>query len=133
MARELVRLEDVHKAFAALKVLDGIDLRIDEGDRIGVVGHNGSGKTTLLRTISNRDQDIGDVNYAPGLRLAFLTQVRDIEENATLEEELSRRGRQFHEIEEEIEGIEVQKFEDRQTYPNNLESWWRHYCLEPDR
>ncbi len=103
-----MRLEDVHKAFAALKVLDGIDLRIDEGDRIGVVGHNGSGKTTLLRTISNRDQDIGDVNYAPGLRLAFLTQVRDIEENATLEEELSRRGRQFHEIEEEIEGIEVQ-------------------------
>ena len=47
--RELVRLEDVHRAFGPLTVLEGINLRIDEGDRIGVVGHNGAGKTTLLR------------------------------------------------------------------------------------
>ena len=42
MSRELIRLEDVHKAFGALSVLEGVDLRIDDGDRIGVVGHNGS-------------------------------------------------------------------------------------------
>ena len=64
MARELIRLEDVHRAFGPLTVLEGINLRIDEGDRIGVVGHNGAGKTTLLRTISNRDQDMGDITYA---------------------------------------------------------------------
>ena len=63
MARELIRLEDVHRAFGPLTVLEGINLRIDEGDRIGVVGHNGAGKTTLLRTISNRDQDMGDITY----------------------------------------------------------------------
>ena len=77
MARELIRLDDVHRAFGPLTVLEGINLRIDEGDRIGVVGHNGAGKTTLLRTISNQDQDLGDVTYAAGLRLAFLTQIRD--------------------------------------------------------
>ena len=43
MARELIRLEDVHRAFGPLTVLEGINLRIDEGDRIGVVGHNGAG------------------------------------------------------------------------------------------
>ena len=75
MARELIRLDDVHRAFGPLTVLEGINLRIDEGDRIGVVGHNGAGKTTLLRTISNQDQDLGDVTYAAGLRLAFLTPV----------------------------------------------------------
>ena len=105
--RELIRLDDVHRAFGALSVLDGVDLRIDEGDRIGVVGHNGSGKTTLLRTISNQDQDLGDIIFAPALRIAFLTQVRDIEEDATLEEELNRRGRQFKEIEDEIAAIEA--------------------------
>ncbi len=107
MARELIRLDDVHKSFGSLNVLEGVALRVDEGDRIGIVGHNGSGKTTLLRTISNQDQDIGDITFAPALRIAFLTQVRDIEEDATLEEELNRRGRQFQEIEEEITSIEA--------------------------
>ena len=108
MARELIRLEDVHKAFGPITVLDGIHLRIDEGDRIGVVGHNGAGKTTLLRTISNRDQDVGDITYAPALRIAYLTQVRDIDEDATLEAELNRRGHQFKELIDEIEQIEAQ-------------------------
>ena len=58
MARELIRIEDVHRAFGPVKVLDSVNLRIDEGDRIGIVGHNGAGKTTLLRTISNQDQDL---------------------------------------------------------------------------
>ena len=105
--RELIRLEDIHRAFGALSVLEGVDLRIDEGDRIGVVGHNGSGKTTLLRTISNQDQDLGDITFAPALRIAYLTQVRDIEEDASLEDELNRRGRQFQELEEEIAALEA--------------------------
>ena len=108
LVRELIRLEDIHRAFGAVTVLDGINLRVDEGDRIGVVGHNGAGKTTLLRTISNQDQDIGDIQFAPGLRIAYLTQVRDIDEDATLEEELNRRGHQFKELEEEIATIESQ-------------------------
>jgi len=119
MARELIRIEDVHRAFGPLKVLDGINLRIDEGDRIGVVGHNGAGKTTLLRTISNQDQDLGDIAFAPGLRLAYLTQIRDIEEDATLEEELNRRGRQFQELEDEIASLEA-----RMAEPSFYEGEW---------
>ena len=106
MARELIRLEEVHRAFGPLTVLEGVNLRIDEGDRIGVIGHNGSGKTTLLRTISNQDQDLGDISFAPALRLAFLTQIRDIDDGATLRQELNRRGRQFLELEEEISELE---------------------------
>lgn len=119
MARELIRIEDVHRAFGPLKVLDGINLRIDEGDRIGVIGHNGAGKTTLLRTISNQDQDLGDIVFAPGLRLAYLTQIRDIEEDATLDEELNRRGRQFQELEDEIASLET-----RMAEPSFYEGEW---------
>ncbi len=108
MVRELVRLEEIHRTFGPLTILEGVNLRIDEGDRIGVVGHNGAGKTTLLRTISNQDQDMGDITFAPGLRLAFLTQIRDLDENATLGAELNRRGRQFQELVDEITDIEAQ-------------------------
>ena len=120
MVRELIRLEDVHRAFGAVTVLDGINLRIEEGDRIGVVGHNGAGKTTLLRTISDQNQDVGDITFAPGLRIAYLTQVRDIDEDATLEQELNRRGHQFKELEEEIASIEAKMAE-----PSFYEEDWQ--------
>ena len=106
MARELIRLEGVHRSFGPTTVLEGVNVRIEEGDRIGIVGHNGAGKTTLLRTISEQDQDLGEISFAPGLRIAFLTQVRDIDEGATLEQELERKGRQFEEIDAELADIE---------------------------
>ena len=120
MARELIRIEDVHRAFGPVKVLDSVNLRIDDGDRIGVVGHNGAGKTTLLRTISEQDQDLGDIVFTPGLRLAFLTQIRDIDEGATLEQEINRRGRQFQELEEEITSLEAKMAE-----PSFYEGNWQ--------
>ena len=126
MARELIRLEEVHRAFGPLTVLEGVNLRIDEGDRIGVIGHNGSGKTTLLRTISNQDQDLGDISFAPALRLAFLTQVRDINDEATLGEELNRRGRQFLELEEEISEIE-RRMEESSFYEGNWHPTMERY------
>ena len=120
MARELIRIEDVHRAFGPVKVLDSVNIRIDDGDRIGVVGHNGAGKTTLLRTISDQDQDLGDIVFTPGLRLAFLTQIRDIDEGATLEQEINRRGRQFQELEEEITSLEAKMAE-----PSFYEGDWQ--------
>ncbi|MBR40278.1 MAG: hypothetical protein CMA89_00060 [Euryarchaeota archaeon] len=126
MARELIRLEEVHRAFGPLTVLEGVNLRIDEGDRIGVIGHNGSGKTTLLRTISNQDQDVGDIKFAPALRLAFLTQVRDIDDEATLGQELNRRGRQFLELEEEISDIE-RRMEDPSFYDGDWQPTMDRY------
>ena len=68
----------MHRSFGPVTVLEGVNVRIDEGDRIGIVGHNGAGKTTLLRTVSQQDQDVGEISFAPGLRIAFLTQVRDL-------------------------------------------------------
>ena len=126
MARELIRLVDIYKAFGPNTIFEGINLRIDDGDRIGIVGHNGSGKTTLLRTISEQIQDIGDVQFAPGLRIAFLTQVRDIEEDATLEEELNRKGHQFKELEDEIASIE-EKMTDPSFYDDDWQPVIDHY------
>ena len=126
MARELIRLDDVHRAFGPLTVLEGVSLRIEEGDRIGVIGHNGAGKTTLLRTISNQDQDLGEISFSPALRLAFLTQVRDIDDDATLGEELNRRGRQFLELEEEISEIE-ERMEDPSFYEGDWQPTMDRY------
>ena len=63
------------KAYGALDVFGGIDLRIEEGDRIGMVGPNGAGKTTLLRILAGIDTSTaGDVFRKRGLTVGYLPQ-----------------------------------------------------------
>ncbi|MEA2487229.1 MAG: polar amino acid transport system ATP-binding protein [Actinomycetota bacterium] len=49
---ELVRLEDIHKWFGGNHVLRGIDISIEGGKVLVIIGRSGSGKSTLLRTIN---------------------------------------------------------------------------------
>tara|TARA_B110000444_G_C18848578_1_gene603806 strand:+ start:1116 stop:2792 length:1677 start_codon:yes stop_codon:yes gene_type:complete len=119
MVRDLITVEGVDRSFGPVDVLVDINLLVQDGDRIGIVGHNGAGKTTLLNTISEQSQDVGDVDFAPGIRLAYLTQIRDIDADSTIEEELSRKGRQFQELEEEIAAIEAQMVD-----PNFYDGDW---------
>jgi len=51
-SQKVVELKELHKAYGDIKVFRGLDLRIDKGDRIAVVGVNGAGKSTLARIIA---------------------------------------------------------------------------------
>ncbi|MBM4459788.1 MAG: ABC-F family ATP-binding cassette domain-containing protein [Chloroflexi bacterium] len=63
------------KAFGALDVFGGVDLRIEAGDRIGFVGPNGAGKTTLLRILANVEPPTtGEVARKRGLTSGYLPQ-----------------------------------------------------------
>ncbi|MDX1613145.1 MAG: ABC-F family ATP-binding cassette domain-containing protein [Candidatus Promineifilaceae bacterium] len=71
----LVTLEDVAKSHGDRLLLDGVDLLINEGDRIGLIGVNGSGKTTLLRLIAGLEPvDSGTVTVWGGVRINYLSQ-----------------------------------------------------------
>ncbi|WP_407639873.1 amino acid ABC transporter ATP-binding protein [Allorhizobium taibaishanense] len=48
----IVRLEDVHLSFGQTQVLKGIDLTINKGDAVSIIGPSGSGKSTILRCIN---------------------------------------------------------------------------------
>jgi ATP-binding cassette subfamily F protein 3 len=126
MVRELITVEGVDRSFGPVDVLVDINLLVQDGDRIGIVGHNGAGKTTLLNTISERSQDVGDIDFAPGIRIAYLTQIRDLDSDSTIEEELGRKGRQFQELEEEIAEIEAQ-MADPSFYDGDWESVMERY------
>jgi ABC-type polar amino acid transport system ATPase subunit len=52
MGEAMVKLEGVHKRFGELEVLKGVDLEVDKGEVVCILGPSGSGKSTLLRCVN---------------------------------------------------------------------------------
>ena len=52
---KVITIKDLHKAYDDNVIFDGLDLRIDNGDRIAVVGVNGAGKSTLARIMAGTE------------------------------------------------------------------------------
>jgi ATP-binding cassette subfamily F protein uup len=71
----LMRLEQVHLAYGAAPLLDGVDLQIDMGDRICLIGRNGAGKSSLMKLLSGEQTvDAGTVWRSPACRIGYLEQ-----------------------------------------------------------
>ncbi len=67
--------EGLSKSYGSLEVFTGVDLAIDRGAKVVVLGLNGAGKTTLLRLLSGIEEaDTGQVVPGHGLRLGYYAQ-----------------------------------------------------------
>jgi branched-chain amino acid transport system ATP-binding protein len=65
MAERLLDLQGVSMSFGGLKVIDGLDLHVDEGEIVSVIGPNGAGKTTLFNLVTGVYQPTGgDILFA---------------------------------------------------------------------
>jgi len=68
----LVTLRGVSKVHGAHAALDGIDLRVHHGERLGIVGGSGSGKTSLLKLIAGLNQPTsGDIDVRGRVQMVF--------------------------------------------------------------
>jgi len=77
----ILRLAGVAREVGAFVILDGIDVAMALGDRIGLVGPNGAGKTTLLRIAAGIDEpDRGVVHRKRSLTLGLLAQEAHLDE-----------------------------------------------------
>ena len=85
MARNLVNLEGVSKAFDIRALLVKVSIGVSEGDRIGIVGRNGAGKSTLMKIIAGIESpDEGRVTQGNSVRVGMLSQVDVADKNATV-------------------------------------------------
>jgi ATP-binding cassette subfamily F protein uup len=71
----LLQLSEVCLAYGHVPLLDHVDLVVEAGERIGLIGRNGTGKSSLIRIIAGQSRpDDGKVWLAPGLRVASVEQ-----------------------------------------------------------
>ncbi len=87
---KVITISDLHKAYGDNVIFDGLDLRIDKGDRIAVVGVNGAGKSTLARIIAGTEPfQSGEVEKGINTVLGYFAQSQADEldpNNSVLEE-----------------------------------------------
>jgi ATP-binding cassette subfamily F protein uup len=85
VARNIINIEGVSKAFDIRPLLVDVSLGISEGERIGIVGRNGGGKSTLLKILAELEPpDQGRVTRANWAKLGMLSQVDTAEAGATV-------------------------------------------------
>ena len=66
------------KSYGSLEIFSGVDLAVDRGSRVVVLGLNGAGKTTLLRLLGGMESsDTGRVEAGHGLRVGYFAQEHD--------------------------------------------------------
>ena len=90
----VIEATNISKAFGSRAVVDGLNLRIHRGDRIGIIGPNGAGKTTLVNMLAGAiEPDSGSVRHGANIDLATLDQTRQsLHPDATLQEVLTAGG-----------------------------------------
>src|SRR5690606_23799061 len=72
---ESLRVDSLRKAYGERVVLDGVDLSVRRGEKIGIIGVNGAGKTTLLRTIAGELQaDAGAITFGNKIKVGYYAQ-----------------------------------------------------------
>jgi len=76
--RRLLVAHGLTKALGGRPIVEGLDLVLGAGSRLGLIGPNGSGKTTVLRLLDGTlAPDRGEIERAPGLRVAHFDQQRE--------------------------------------------------------
>ena len=90
---KVITISNLHKAYGDNVIFDGLDLRIDKGDRIAVVGVNGAGKSTLARIMAGTEPyQSGEVEKGINTVLAYFaqSQAEELDPNNSVLEEVEK-------------------------------------------
>jgi len=89
--RLVIEAKGISKVYGERRIVENFSIRIQRGDRVGVVGPNGAGKTTLVNLLTGADApDSGTVRFGANIEMATLDQHREsLDPKSTLSEALT--------------------------------------------
>src|SRR3954470_21094408 len=87
----VIEAKGIGKAYGERKIVDNFSIRVQRGDRIGIVGPNGAGKTTLIEMLTGGSEpDSGAIRLGANIEMATLDQHREsLDPKSTLAEALT--------------------------------------------
>lgn len=103
----VLKLAGLAKYWGAELLFKEVDLLVNEGEKVGLVGRNGSGKTTLLKLVLGRlEHDGGTVYLAPGSRVGYLSQDPEFTAGRTVLAEAESVFAHLHRWERDLRDLE---------------------------
>ena len=83
----LIECSNIKKSFQGIDLLKNISFKVDDHDKIAIIGVNGAGKTTILNIlIGEESYDSGDLFKSRDLNIGYLKQPHDLDMNKTIYE-----------------------------------------------
>jgi ATP-binding cassette subfamily F protein 3 len=106
-SQSLLRIKSATKHYEERLVLREVSFRVQEGDRVGLIGRNGSGKTTLLKLLLGREEpDEGLVEQAPGVKVGYFSQFSELNDETSVQQVLEQVLHDLVDMENELGRIE---------------------------
>ena len=94
----LLRAANISLAFGSRTVFHDLELVVEEGERVGLIGVNGSGKSSLMKILTGAmPPDSGELQLRRGTTVTYLPQEPVFDDGATVESELLKGGAPAHE------------------------------------
>ncbi|WP_369380283.1 ABC-F family ATP-binding cassette domain-containing protein [Lysinibacillus fusiformis] len=105
----ILQLNGISKSYLGEPILSKITMKIERGDRIGLIGVNGAGKSTLLKIITgDLPYDEGDIFIGKGMKLGYLRQDSGLQPDHTIWTEMLGAFTELQEAETELRELEMQ-------------------------
>lgn len=103
----ILSIEAVDKSWFGKQILDQVSLRVNDGEKLALIGENGTGKTTLFKLITGQEQiDAGRIVMASGTVVSYLSQtldtISDKNETALSSARLAAAEKQVHDLADAI-------------------------------
>lgn len=104
----LLSLANVVLSFGDRNILNGVNLTLDQGVHVGMVGRNGCGKSTLMKLIAGigpLKADTGQIQLTRGSTAGYLTQDPDMNPENSLREEAATAFAELHKLHDQLDAM----------------------------
>ena len=124
----------ISKSYGSNLVLKETDLKIEDNDRIGLVGVNGAGKSTLLNLLTSRElPDTGDVFVSAQATIGFLRQNSGLDTENTIWTEMQSVFAPLLRVQEELRALEAELAQiDAVQNPQHFDELTRRYATQSE-